>query len=696
MTLNCRTIIFICTCLLGIHNFNHAQEDRQGSFIAGGSIYPIEGTVSLSTEGQVTTVNFGNDFKTVQGIRLEVFLSTDSDYDATQDLKISEAPLDQGSAMNTPISGAMSFTVPAEANADDYSFVVVQCTSASVLWGYAELMGSEGGGNSNNNSQNTWLITEVDEGQKPTIAIDNNGNPQIAIISESTTSGFIKRAQLVDGTFKSDLVSEGYFYGPIDLAFTPDNKARIGYHDHDTEEYALARELDGGTWDVDQVPSEGHDGWDNTIFIESNGTEHLLSSDPGTGLEYAIKQNGVWNVELIDLDITTYRYATDIEVVNGVVYAVGYSSNLDELYLATRENGTWETEVITASGRYPSLAVDQSGDIKVAFFKKISDQTGAIQVGHRGSVGWEFITIDTLKNYSQGSARNVVDLERTSFGEYLAYSDKSELKVAKANGNSWDIETVLEPANPELRGQTSMALDNSGYMHFAIYRDQQGSTSDMVLHITNKPAEMMVDTMMVDTMMMDTMMVDTSNVNQPQNIVRSLDFDIEDSKGNNLSGAELVATSVNGNSTISKTSNFGYAITTLENVQDEIEVCVSYLTPASQGVSVTDVRKAQLIILGLIDPCPEDMIAADVNESNSVTATDLVQMLNVIIGNSAAFTKNPSWVFTRNGERKNCETYSLDNLPSTDVKFIGIKKGNLECEDSTNFTLDNDPIKWKH
>ncbi len=135
MIKNWFTLLFI----FGILNMSFAQLNRTGFFIEDSEEYPISGDVTVSyTEGTIE-VTFENNFSTIQGISLEVFLSNSDVFDWINDLKISTAPLDSGTPMSTPITGSRTFTVPTGTNLYDFDNVIVYCTSANVLWGYANL-----------------------------------------------------------------------------------------------------------------------------------------------------------------------------------------------------------------------------------------------------------------------------------------------------------------------------------------------------------------------------------------------------------------------------------------------------------------------------------------------------------------------------------------------------------------------------
>jgi hypothetical protein len=107
------------------------------------------------------------------------------------------------------------------------------------------------------------------------------------------------------------------------------------------------------------------------------------------------------------------------------------------------------------------------------------------------------------------------------------------------------------------------------------------------------------------------------------------------------------------------------------------------------GVSTLDVVMIQRHILGIEKlKTPYQVIAADANKSESVTAADLTEIRKLILGNIPSFPNNTSWRFVDAGYKfpdatdpwigKIAERYFVDKLESNmDVNFIGIKTGDV-------------------
>jgi hypothetical protein len=111
---------------------------------------------------------------------------------------------------------------------------------------------------------------------------------------------------------------------------------------------------------------------------------------------------------------------------------------------------------------------------------------------------------------------------------------------------------------------------------------------------------------------------------------------------------------------------------------------------AAEGVSTRDIIALQKHILG-IKPIqnPYQLLAADVDNSGSITALDLVLMRRLILGLDTRFKAVPSWRFVdagyvfKNPGSPWKEAYPvsvrLSNLAGKGkVKFVALKMGDVE------------------
>lgn len=140
-------------CLFAIiAQISIAQCDRTGTLIAidDPGAYPVTGTSvqTFLTDG-TKQLHFADDFETVQGIELRVFLSTTERLsDANNNsVEVTTEPLQDdngGQDMGDPITGSKTFDIPNNVAINDYNYVIIQCVVADVLWGRATLSSPTG------------------------------------------------------------------------------------------------------------------------------------------------------------------------------------------------------------------------------------------------------------------------------------------------------------------------------------------------------------------------------------------------------------------------------------------------------------------------------------------------------------------------------------------------------------------------
>jgi hypothetical protein len=139
----------------------NAQCLREGSLIAidDPAQYPVTGNsmMQFETNGDKQVI-FGPDFATVQGIELRVYVSTTQRLgEGGNELEITTEPLQDdngGQDTGDPITGMKTFDLPSDVSLSDFTYVIIQCVQADVLWGRAEL-GTTSGPDCNILSLNT-------------------------------------------------------------------------------------------------------------------------------------------------------------------------------------------------------------------------------------------------------------------------------------------------------------------------------------------------------------------------------------------------------------------------------------------------------------------------------------------------------------------------------------------------------------
>ena len=217
-------------------------------------------------------------------------------------------------------------------------------------------------------SQEEWQIEVVSmEGTKPEVALDSEGRPRITYMIEDFGGG-VFFAQKDEDEWAIEIVSEGYFYAPLDMVIDESGVPNIAYHDHDNEDIVWAVKPDGDSWSLEVISHQGHDGWEGRIQIGPQGEVHIVSVDPSqfgstSGVEWSTRRDGQWTTEEIGSGPIPYEFGIDLAIDNDgrlhVVYHDGGSvtppqgtgpicSMLSEMIPAGRfkrstQTGMWES-----------------------------------------------------------------------------------------------------------------------------------------------------------------------------------------------------------------------------------------------------------------------------------------------------------------------------------------------------------------
>lgn len=498
----------------------------------------------------------------------------------------------------------------------------------------------------------SWSISKVGLGTKPSISIDPTGQPHIVLMSEDN-NGFVRYASLIDSTWTENLVATGHFYGPTDLAISASNKAFIVLHDHDNEGEVLYEKSASGSWTTRMILSPGHDGWDNSVVIDKNGDAHTSSVDPQGGVEYAKITSQSINKESTSSGALNYMFGTSISLdAQDKAYIAYHRPATNKLFYTSKSGSDWVHYVIDSlASRFPSMLIDPQGVIHIAYGRQNGENVDVVYAfGKENS--WTRTVVDQLTEID-GTARNIVSLKRDLSGQFkMSYSDKRFLKYAFLNGNQWKVQTILDVVSPKnLGAQVDMELSGTEKVHIAFYR------KDSIYYVVNSGGVADVD---------NDGYVNTEDCNDNDSSIHPGATEIPGNAiDENCDGIIESFKTVNG--TIKTETGVGIA-----NVKfivsgkiDSIRFADSngnYFVadaipgtkvrfvkndPISNGVSAADIVLVKNHLLGknqITSALKFD--AADVNRNGSVSSTDIIQIINVIIGLSSKFSNSDSsWGF---------------------------------------------------
>ena len=349
-----------------------------------------------------------------------------------------------------------------------------------------------------------WSATEIGPGAKPVLALDAGGSPAIAYLLEDLSQGFVAFAAAAEG-WKPDTFIEGYFYGPIGLAFDAQDRPNIVYHDHQDDSfdpglgdltYALR---DGSAWQIAAAEDDGHDGWDSTIAIAPDGIVRAAGVDPSQfgsadGVEYYELSDGVWSVTAIGSGPIAYEFNVSLAVSPDGLPALSYYNDLDgDLIFASFDGADWNLETVTADGdvgKFSSLQFDADGRPHISFFEDLGGASGRVLYASRDGGTWTVEEIGTLEDVSQGmtGARRNSSLALDAQGApHVAFSDESVLRYATRTDAGWEVQDIVSAGDRPLGQLVSLKLDALGTPHLAFFEvTSAGPLAGLVVYLTRE------------------------------------------------------------------------------------------------------------------------------------------------------------------------------------------------------------------
>ena len=328
-----------------------------------------------------------------------------------------------------------------------------------------------------------WAATPIAVGVKPDLALDADGRPAMAYLLEDF-DGFIAYADAASGWTES-LIAEGYFYGPIGLAFDGDGRPLVAYHDHQDSTFQpqigdlTVATRSGTDWAIEKAEDDGHDGWDSTITVGADGIVRAAGIDPSQfdstdGVEYYELTDAGWEVTAIGSGPVDYEWNVGLAVApDGTPALTYYDTPKGDLVYAERVGGAWELTTVAADGdqgRFSDLAFDSAGRPHVSFYDTTN---GTVRYATRGDDGtWLVEDVASLDDVvlSFTGARRITSLGVGPGDEVgIVFSDTTVLQHAIRNGDGWAIDDVVSAGELSLGQLVSLAVDPAGVTHIAFF-----------------------------------------------------------------------------------------------------------------------------------------------------------------------------------------------------------------------------------
>jgi hypothetical protein len=328
----------------------------------------------------------------------------------------------------------------------------------------------------------SWNLTQIGEGIKPAFALDSSDKAHVAYLTEEDMGG-VFYATNAAGDFVIDTVAQGYFYGPVDLGISPDDVPIIAYHDHqDTgfnpnlgDEVVAVPGSDG--WQLVTVEDEGHDGWDNSIVVDSQGNWHTAAIDPAqfgseSGVEYATNAGGSVSVTAVGSGPINYEFGTAIQLdkddLPGIVY---YDQAEKGLEYAKFDGSQWSVELVDNdgdAGRYASLVYDSANNPHISYFVFDGERTGEVRHAWLDGGSWQFEVVDRLDDVLPGTkgARKITALALDGDDNlHIAYSDRNRVVYGQRSEDGWMVQELPKNSDKILGQLVELELDSEGNPH---------------------------------------------------------------------------------------------------------------------------------------------------------------------------------------------------------------------------------------
>lgn len=333
----------------------------------------------------------------------------------------------------------------------------------------------------------SWNLTNIGEGIKPAFALDSSDNAHVAYLTEESVGG-VFYATNASGSFEIETVAEGYFYGPVDLGISQDDVPFIAYHDHQDpntfnpnlgDEVVAIAGPDG--WQLVVVEDVGHDGWDNSIVVDSQGNWHTAAIDPAqfgseSGVEYATSAGGSVSVTAVGSGPINYEFGTAIQLDNDELPGIAYYDQAEKgLEYAKFDGSQWTVELVDNNGdagRYASLVYDAANNPHISYFVFDGERTGEVRHAWLDGGSWQFEVVDRLDDVLPGrtGARKITALALGENDElHIAYSDRNRVVYGQQNEDGWLLQELPKNSDKLLGQLVELEIDSQGMPHLIWY-----------------------------------------------------------------------------------------------------------------------------------------------------------------------------------------------------------------------------------
>ena len=275
------------------------------------------------------------------------------------------------------------------------------------------------------------------------------------------------------------LGSFGHLYSVI--ALDSDDNPHIAYQDYTTEKLKYAYKS-GDSWVTETVDNDSPTGEECAIALDSDGNPHIsyyYEENYGDGvLRYAYKDNGGWHITTVDdggvADDNVGDYS-GIAIDSGNYPHIVYINQTDpqSLEYAYKDAGGWNYEVIDTNDNGWNCAVVLDGsDYPHVSYQGFTNGTADTRYAYKDGSGWHTETAGSDGDHNILTSTTVIRLDSSgyphiAYTEYFAGAKPRQIYYARKDAGGWHTEAVdNEEAHYQLFG---FDLDADDLAHISYY-----------------------------------------------------------------------------------------------------------------------------------------------------------------------------------------------------------------------------------
>ena len=327
-----------------------------------------------------------------------------------------------------------------------------------------------------------WQVVDVGAGMKPAFDIDDSGNIHVMAFTPSSGDVLYDKATSINGPWNLQSVSSGSFYAPGDLVVDPNGTAHMAWHNHGFDGGSPQHMTVSSSGMVTSFPitAPGHNGWDNTLAIDSAGLVHQSSINPfgfgaPDGLEYGTFNDPNWAGygSIVGTGQVMYGFNTALDTDSNNYAHMAYSQATDWTsvgdlnYVVDSASGfSISTIVDDGISRFASLAVDDLDRPHMAWLEVDPNNVtvGSVKYAFLDGGSWIAETVDAsvanLDISSSGGRKQVSLVLDDDDQPHVAYGEQRSVNYATKSGGVWNSAMVATSDTDLYNGLVILRLNS--------------------------------------------------------------------------------------------------------------------------------------------------------------------------------------------------------------------------------------------